>query len=80
MRVSNKSKTLLPAALGLALLILDSRTAIEGAQAGVDVCIRSVLPTLFPFVFLSSALSLQRYRYHVFMILGIMINRNLLKD
>lgn len=57
MRVSNKSKTLLPAALGLALLILDSRTAIEGAQAGVDVCIRSVLPTLFPFIFLSSALT-----------------------
>lgn len=54
---TRKWKTLFPTVIGLILLILDSRTAIAGAQAGIDVCFRSILPSLFPFVFLSSILT-----------------------
>jgi hypothetical protein len=54
---SNKHKKLLIVLCGcLAVLILDSRTAIEGARAGLEICLHTVLPSLFPFVFLSSML------------------------
>lgn len=57
MRSSKNTKILIPAALGIIVLILDSGTAIEGAQAGLEVCLRTVLPSLFPFIFLSSILT-----------------------
>ena len=57
MKSSKELKTLIPAALGLAALILDGNTAIEGAREGLDVCIKTVLPSLFPFLFLSSLLT-----------------------
>ena len=41
--------TSVAAMTGLILLILDSRTALEGARAGIDLCIRTVIPSLFPF-------------------------------
>ena len=54
---SNKHKKLLIVSCGcLAVLILDSRTAIEGARAGLEICLHTVLPSLFPFMFLSSML------------------------
>ena len=54
---SKKHKKLLIVLCGcLAVLILDSRTAIEGARAGLEICLHTVLPSLFPFVFLSSML------------------------
>ena len=52
-----KSRCALPgicAALGMLVLILDSRTALEGAAQGIDLCIRSVIPALFPFFVLSA--------------------------
>lgn len=57
MKTNYQLKTLLPTALALALLILDGRTAIEGATAGLEVCLQAVLPSLFPFIFLSSILT-----------------------
>ncbi len=42
--------------LGMLALILDHCTAIEGAQAGISLCIQSVIPALLPFIFLSHAL------------------------
>lgn len=45
------------AAAGLFVLIIDSKTALGGAREGLDVCIRVLIPTLFPFFFLSSWLS-----------------------
>lgn len=45
------------AALGMLLLILDSRTALEGARTGLDLCIRTVVPSLFPFFLLSILLT-----------------------
>ena len=35
------------------LLILDSKTAFSGAQEGIKMCIQSVIPALFPLIFLS---------------------------
>lgn len=35
------------------VLILDSRTALLGARAGVELCLKTVVPSLFPFFVLS---------------------------
>lgn len=45
------------AALAMAILILDSRTALSGAQKGVELCLRTVVPALLPFFFLSNLLT-----------------------
>lgn len=45
------------AALGVALLILDSKTALIGGQEGVTMCIQTVIPSLFPFFLLSILLT-----------------------
>lgn len=45
------------AALGMLALILDSRTALSGAMEGLDLCLKTVIPSLFPFILLSSLLS-----------------------
>lgn len=45
------------AALGLLMLILDSKTAILGAQDAVMLCIRSLIPSLFPFIVLSNLMT-----------------------
>lgn len=41
------------ASLGMLALILDSRTAFSGGAQGVALCIKTVIPALFPFLFLS---------------------------
>lgn len=43
--------------LGLLVLILDGKTALSGAQQGIDLCIRTVIPSLFPFFFVSGFLT-----------------------
>lgn len=45
------------AAAGMALLILDSKTALSGARDGIELCIRTVIPSLFPFFLLSILLT-----------------------
>ena len=40
-----------------ALLILDSKTSSQGAAEGIDLCIRVVIPSLLPFLFLSACLT-----------------------
>ena len=42
--------------LGMLALILDGRTAIEGARQGIGLCLRTVIPSLFPFFAVSSLL------------------------
>ncbi len=44
-------------AVGMLILIIDSRTALRGAAEGVDLCIRTVVPSLLPFFILSSILT-----------------------
>lgn len=41
------------AAIGMLLLILDGKTALQGAQEGITLCIQTVIPSLFPFFILS---------------------------
>lgn len=48
---------LLPAAFGFVILVLDTSTAIEGARKGIELCIQTVIPSLFPLIFLSSMIS-----------------------
>lgn len=45
------------AAAAMAVLILDSKTALAGAQKGVELCIQTVIPSLFPFFILSILLT-----------------------
>ncbi len=42
---------------GMLLLIFDSKTALLGASEGVSLCIRTVIPTMFPFFVLSYLLT-----------------------
>lgn len=44
-------------AIGMLMLILDSKTAGLGAAEGLDLCLRTVIPALFPFFFLSNLLT-----------------------
>ena len=43
--------------LGMLMLILDSKTALSGGIAGVQICIMTVLPSLLPFFVLSILLT-----------------------
>lgn len=47
----------LGASIGMLILILDGKTALEGAREGVDLCIWTVIPSLFPFFVLSILLT-----------------------
>ena len=42
---------------GISILILDSRTALIGAQEGIVLCLQTVIPSLFPFFMLSNLLT-----------------------
>jgi len=43
--------------IGIAALIFDSKTAITGAAEGIEICIRTVIPSLLPFFVLSTSLT-----------------------
>ncbi len=45
------------ASLGMLILILDGKTAMIGAREGIDLCLKTVIPSLFPFFLLSSLLT-----------------------
>lgn len=45
------------AVVGMVLLILDTKTAISGAAEGIEICIRTVIPSLFPFFFLTKIIT-----------------------
>lgn len=49
-------KQYIPAAIagiGFIILILDAKTALSGAAEGIVLCTQTVIPSLFPFLFLS---------------------------
>lgn len=46
--------SLLFGCLGMLVLILDGRTAITGIRAGLEICLRTLIPSLFPFFLLSA--------------------------
>ena len=41
------------AVIGIVVLILNNKTAVSGAAAGIDLCIRVVIPSLFPMMVLA---------------------------
>lgn len=45
------------ASMGMLVLILDGKTALEGASQGIELCLRTVVPSLFPFFLLSILLT-----------------------
>lgn len=45
------------AALGMLVLILDTKTALQGAAEGLELCIRTVIPSLLPFFVLSGLMT-----------------------
>lgn len=45
------------AAFGMAVLILDAKTSLEGAAEGLQLCVRVVIPSLLPLFFLSALLT-----------------------
>ena len=51
-----RGMSFIPGAVGMLVLILDSKTSLQGAAEGLDLCIRTVIPSLFPFLFLSNLL------------------------
>lgn len=52
-----RKMTAAAAALGMLVLILDSRCALESARQALLLCIRTVIPSLFPFLFLSGLIT-----------------------
>lgn len=53
----NRTATLAIAALGMVVLILDTKTAFNAAGQGIDICLKAVIPSLFPFFFLSAIIN-----------------------
>ena len=49
--------TAVAAAIGMLVLILDGKTALSGASEGVNLCIKTLIPSLFPFFLLSTMLT-----------------------
>lgn len=45
------------ATFGFLVLILDTKTALSGAAEGIRLCLQTVIPSLFPFLFLSVMLT-----------------------
>lgn len=43
--------------LGLVILIFDGKTALTGAAEGMELCLKVVIPSLFPFLYLCSVLT-----------------------
>lgn len=44
-------------ALAMVLMILDTETALHAANDGVEICLRTIIPSLFPFFFLSAIIN-----------------------
>lgn len=57
MKKHKKTITGIFAATAMLTIILDGKTAISSAVDGMDLCIRSVIPALLPFFFLSGLLN-----------------------
>lgn len=43
--------------VGMLVMILDGQTAVSGVQAGVELCLKSLIPALFPFFVLSALIT-----------------------
>ncbi len=57
MKISRKYIYAALAGLAMFVIILDGKTAVQSAATGIELCIRTVIPSLFPFFILSGILS-----------------------
>ncbi len=57
MTLKNRILTGITASICMLMLILDAKTALSGAQASLELCYRTVIPSLFPFVVISIVIS-----------------------
>lgn len=53
MKKTNSAHLIL-GAIGMLILILDGKTAIVGMRAGIQLCLQTLVPSLFPFFILSA--------------------------
>lgn len=53
----NRYFVILGSVAGIFMLIIDGQTALTGASEGIELCIKTVVPSLFPFFVLSSMLT-----------------------
>lgn len=47
---------------GILILVLDGKTSLLGAREGIDLCLKTVIPSLFPFLVLSILLTSSLHR------------------
>lgn len=45
------------ALIGMFILIIDTKTALLGANEGIQICIKSIVPAIFPFLILSQVIN-----------------------
>ena len=57
MKRLKKSAAAIIAICAMITMILDTKTALKGASLGLELCIRSIIPSLFPFIFLSGIIN-----------------------
>lgn len=57
MKNIRKAVSAISAACAMLIIILDTKTALAGASAGLELCIRTIIPSLFPFIFLSGIIN-----------------------
>ncbi len=57
MRVRKENWIVFVAAISFLLLIFDAKTALVGASTGIEICFRSIIPALFPFLVLSTLIN-----------------------
>ena len=57
MKKTQKPISAIIAALVMLVVILDTKTALVGASLGIELCIRTVIPSLFFFIFLSGIIN-----------------------
>ena len=55
--MKHRIRTGIAASIGMLLLILDTKTALYGANDGIQLCTATVIPSLLPFIFLSNLLT-----------------------
>lgn len=52
-------------ALGIFILIIDTKTALSGGADAIELCIRTVIPSLFPFLVLSTVMTENLFGLHL---------------
>lgn len=57
MKIQKKAVAGCIAASFMFLLIMETKTALEGAAEGIEICLKTVIPSLFPFFFLSGIIN-----------------------